>query len=130
MLVWLSLTPSLLPRGPLFQGIVTGAAAVFGYGLGVAVAALLRWMLHREPRPTPRGLWWGLGIVAALGTIAALAWFADWQRDLRSLMGVSGLSWQAYPIIVVIAVVTFAVLIAVARGAGRCRDGSVGSWGG
>ncbi|KQY37390.1 hypothetical protein ASD42_01970 [Nocardia sp. Root136] len=116
VLVWLSLTPSLLPRGPLFQGIVTGAAAVFGYGLGVAVAALLRWMLHRQPRPTRPALWWGLGVVAGLGSIAALAWFADWQRDLRSLMGVSGLSWQAYPIIVVIAVVTFAVLIAVARG--------------
>ncbi|MFD4442121.1 alpha/beta hydrolase [Nocardia sp. NPDC058519] len=115
VLVWLSLTPSLLPRGPLFQGVVTGAAAVFGYGLGVAVAALLWWMLQRQPRPTPSVLWWGLGVVACLGSVAVLAWYAEWQRDLRSLMGVSGLPWHAYPIIVAIAVVVFAVLLAVAR---------------
>ncbi|MFE3318027.1 alpha/beta hydrolase [Nocardia sp. NPDC059195] len=115
VLVWLSLTPSLLPRGPLFQGIVTGAAAAFGYGLGLAVAALLRWMLQRQPRPTPSVLRWGLGVVACLGSVAVLAWYADWQRDLRSLMGVSGLPWHAYPIIVAIAAVVFAVLIAVSR---------------
>src|SRR3979409_230717 len=33
--LWLSMTPSLLPRGPLFQGIVSGAAGAIGYGLGV-----------------------------------------------------------------------------------------------
>ena len=33
--IWLSLTPSLLPRGPLFQGLVSGAAGGIGYGLGV-----------------------------------------------------------------------------------------------
>ena len=31
----LSMTPSLLPRGPLFQGLVSGAAGAIGYGLGV-----------------------------------------------------------------------------------------------
>ena len=57
VLVWLSLTPSLLPRGPLFQGIVTGAAAVFGYGLGVGLGC--RCSIHRSsaakatPRPYP-----------------------------------------------------------------------------
>ena len=33
--LWLSMTPSLLPRGPLFQGLVSGAAGAIGYGLGV-----------------------------------------------------------------------------------------------
>src|ERR1700755_1808020 len=33
--LWLSMTPSLLPRGPLFQAIVSGAAGAIGYGLGV-----------------------------------------------------------------------------------------------
>ncbi|MFD6399019.1 alpha/beta hydrolase [Nocardia sp. NPDC060249] len=115
VLVWLSLTPSLLPRGPLFQGIVAGAAAAFGYGLGIAVAALVRWMLHRRRGPAPAVAWWALGVVACLGSVAVLAWYGDWQSDLRSLMGVSGLPWHAYPIIVAIAAVVFAVLIAVSR---------------
>ncbi|MGW6725486.1 alpha/beta hydrolase [Nocardia sp. NPDC055029] len=115
VLVWLSLTPSLLPRGPLFQGVVTGAAAAFGYALGLAVAALMRWMVQREPGPTPTVVRWGLGIVAVLGTVTVLVWYADWQSDLRSLMGVSGLAWHAYPIIVAISAVVFVVLIAVSR---------------
>jgi uncharacterized membrane protein len=32
----LSLTPSLLPRGALFQGIVSGVTMTIGYGIGVA----------------------------------------------------------------------------------------------
>ncbi|NEW48408.1 hypothetical protein GV789_29085, partial [Nocardia cyriacigeorgica] len=44
---WFPSSPSLLPRGPLFQGVVTGAAAAFGYGLGLLAAAIIRWMLHR-----------------------------------------------------------------------------------
>src|SRR5687767_8464582 len=33
-----SLTPSLLPRGWVLQGIIAGITAAIGYGLGVAVA--------------------------------------------------------------------------------------------
>ncbi|WP_280222009.1 alpha/beta hydrolase [Nocardia neocaledoniensis] len=115
VLVWLSLTPSLLPRGPLFQGVVTGAAAAFGYGLGLAIAALLRWMLHREPRPTRTVVRWGWAIVAALGTVTVLIWYAEWQSELRALMGVSGLAWHAYPIIVAIGGIVFVVLVAVSK---------------
>src|ERR671939_1578640 len=33
-----SLTPSLLPRGWLLQGLIAGITAAIGYGLGVTVA--------------------------------------------------------------------------------------------
>src|SRR3954464_275128 len=33
-----SLTPSLLPRGWLLQGIIAGLTAAIGYGVGTAVA--------------------------------------------------------------------------------------------
>ncbi|WP_316574879.1 alpha/beta hydrolase [Nocardia canadensis] len=125
ILVWLSLTPSLLPRGPLFQGVVSGAAAALGYGLGVALAALLWWVLEREPAPMPGPLRWGLGIVALAGTVVALIWYADWQRELRDLMGVAGLSWSAYPIMAVIGVLVFGVLLGVVRG-GRALVGWAG----
>src|ERR1700730_331887 len=38
--LWLSMTPSLLPRGPLFQGLVSGAAGAIGYGIGVVAVWL------------------------------------------------------------------------------------------
>ncbi|MGW0047137.1 alpha/beta-hydrolase N-terminal domain-containing protein, partial [Nocardia cyriacigeorgica] len=116
VLIWLSLTPSLLPRDALFQGVVTGAAAAVGYGLGVLVAAIIRWMLHREqPRPARALTWWVLAGVAVAGTVLMLIWFAGWQNELRTLMGVSGLSIWSYPIILVVAVVVFAILVALTR---------------
>nr|WP_280468284.1 alpha/beta-hydrolase family protein [Nocardia cyriacigeorgica] len=116
ILTWLSLTPSLLPRGPLFQGVVTGAAAAVGYGLGVLVAAVIRWMLHREQaRPARVVTRWALAVIAVLGTVLTLIWFADWQSELRTLMGVSGLPVWSYPIIVLVGVLVFALLIALAR---------------
>ncbi|WP_256673740.1 alpha/beta hydrolase [Nocardia cyriacigeorgica] len=116
ILTWLSLTPSLLPRGPLFQGVVTGAAAAFGYGLGLLAAAIIRWMLHREQaRPTRAVTHWALAALAVVGTVLVLIWFAGWQDELRTLMGVSGLSVWAYPVIVLVAIVVFVVVIAVSR---------------
>ena len=35
LLAWASFTPSLLPRGPITQGIVGGISAAIGYGLGL-----------------------------------------------------------------------------------------------
>lgn len=115
ILVWLSLTPSLLPRGPLFQGVVSGATALVGYGLGVAVAALIRWAWQRDFAPVNRWLRWGLAAVAVLGTVAVLIWYAGWQSELRTLMGVAGLSWSAYPIMAVIGVLFFLLLLVIAR---------------
>ena len=51
LFLWLSLTPSLLPRGPLFQGIVSGAAGAIGYGLGVFGVWLVRFMRSRPTSP-------------------------------------------------------------------------------
>lgn len=49
----LSLTPSLLPRGVFFAGVVGGAAAAAGYGIGSLVSALLR-MFVDEPSETTK----------------------------------------------------------------------------
>ena len=58
LFLWLSLTPSLLPRGPLFQGIVSGAAGAIGYGLGVFLVWLVRFMQSRPSSPpAPRWAW-------------------------------------------------------------------------
>ena len=52
--IWFSMTPSLLPRGPLFQGILSGAAGGIGYGLGVFAVWLVRYMRSKETTPSAR----------------------------------------------------------------------------
>src|ERR687887_565295 len=57
----LSLTPSLLPRGWLFQAVAGGIVAAIGYGLG----ALVGWLVRRltgwpPPAPATRGASRGL----------------------------------------------------------------------
>jgi len=51
-----SLTPSLLPRPVLFQGVVSGLALAAGYALGVAVRDL--WSYLELPYPNARRQRW------------------------------------------------------------------------
>ena len=48
----LSLTPSLLPRDWLFQGLIGGLNAAIGYGIGVFTSKMLRRFVLR------RRSWW------------------------------------------------------------------------
>lgn len=113
---WASLTPSLLPRGPLFQGAVSGGAAVIGYGIGIAISAFLRWLLEWEPpRLVARAAWWLLPVAAVAGTVAMLVWFSQWQSTLRTTMHTDGLGWSAYPLTLLVAVVVWVVILLLAR---------------
>ena len=50
----LAMTPSLLPRPPLFLGLVGGIAAAISYGIGVAAARILRALKLPQPGPALR----------------------------------------------------------------------------
>jgi len=65
--IWFSMTPSLLPRGPLFQGLVSGLAGAIGYSIGVFAVWLVRFMLSRDSSPpAPRRAWLALIVVYPL----------------------------------------------------------------
>ncbi|HET9889592.1 MAG TPA: alpha/beta-hydrolase family protein [Mycobacterium sp.] len=110
--IWLSLTPSLLPRGALFQGLVSGFSGAVGYGLGVFAVWLVRYMAGRQSSPPPpRWAWLVLVPVAAVGLVAMAIWFHIWQDDVRDLMGVEHLKWYDYPLAGALSVVVlFAVV--------------------
>lgn len=82
-----SLTPSLLPRDALMQGLLGGALFAFGYLLGISMIALWRWLELPEPRPGLAGLF-AIGLALAGLALAALAVSraAEWQNSIRTLM--------------------------------------------
>jgi uncharacterized membrane protein len=97
--VWFSMTPSLLPRGPLFQGLVSGLSGATGYALGVFSVWLVRYMRSKDSSPpAPRRAWLGLIIGGAVGMVAMVVWFHVWQDRVRDLMGVAHLKWLDYPL--------------------------------
>jgi len=118
--IWLSLTPSLLPRGPLFQGLVSGAAGGIGYGLGVFGVWLFRYMLSWEhtARP-PKWAWLALLVVGVIGQIAAIVYFHVWQDDIRDLMGVPRLGFWDHPLTAVLGIVFLFVFVEIGQLVGR-----------
>ena len=118
--LWFSLTPSLLPRGPLFQGLVSGAAGAIGYGLGVFVVWLVRYMRSKDTSPpAPRWAWIALVVVGIIGQILMIVWFHVWQDDVRDLMGVPRLGFWDHPLTAVLAIVTLFVFVEIGQLIGK-----------
>lgn len=104
--IWLSMTPSLLPRGPLFQGIVSGAAGAIGYSFGVFGVWLVRYMRSKDSSPkAPRWAWLVLIGVGTIGQVLAIIWFHVWQDDVRDMMGVPRMTFWDHPLTAVLSVV-------------------------
>ncbi|SFR68520.1 Uncharacterized membrane protein [Agromyces sp. CF514] len=80
----LSMTPSLLPRPALLQGVITAFAFLIGYGIG----AFLWWLVRRFVRWRPtekwrRIAWWVyLGAAVVLAIVLSIA-SVGWQNEVR-----------------------------------------------
>lgn len=116
-----SLTPSLTPRPPLLMGVLAGACLALGYLLGISA----------------RGVWSGMGLpvrpaqpavarlvaLLCVGIALVCSWLSiGWQNDLRALFGMELLSRSNILVVLVIALITFALFFfagVVARGSYR-----------
>ncbi|MGE2689651.1 alpha/beta hydrolase [Mycolicibacterium pulveris] len=118
--IWFSLTPSLLPRGPLFQALVSGGAGAAGYGIGVFAVWLTRYMLSRDSSPpAPRLAWIGLVIVGVVGQILMIIYFHVWQDEVRDLVGVPRMGFWDHPLTAVLSIVVLFVLVEIGQLIGR-----------
>ena len=116
----LSLTPSLLPRSGIVQGLVLGVAIAIGYGLGALVAWLVRQFTGwTKPWPGTPLAWRIFAIVALAVMLVALVYGKHYQDDLTALMGLSapGLDW--YPLVVVVGALVGLLLLAISRAVRR-----------
>jgi uncharacterized membrane protein len=118
--LWLSLTPSLLPRGPMFQGIVSGAAGAFGYLLGVFVVWLVRYMRSKDTSPpAPRWAWIALVVVGVIGQILMIIYFHVWQDEVRDLNDVPRMTFWDHPLTAVLSIVVLFILVEIGQQVGR-----------
>ncbi|MDC9015312.1 alpha/beta hydrolase [Mycobacterium marinum] len=114
--LWFSMTPSLLPRGPLFQGLVSGISGAIGYGLGVFAVWLVRYMRSQDDSPPPpRWVWPPLIAVGGVGIVLMAIWFHFWQDDVRDLMGVVHLKWYDYPLTAVVSLIVLFAFVEVGQ---------------
>ncbi len=111
-----SLTPSLLPRTYVTQGLLSGVAMACGYGLGVLLAALWFWLELPEPKDRVR-LWLkaAAGGVCGVVVLVFLWRTAEWQNSIRALMDLPPIE-TAHPFYVgLIALALFLVLFGLGR---------------
>jgi uncharacterized membrane protein len=118
--IWLSMTPSLLPRGPLFQGLVSGAAGALGYGFGVFGVWLVRYLRSKTTSPSaPRWAWIALVVVGLIGQTLAIVWFHVWQDDVRDFMGVPRLDFWDHPLTGVLSIVFLFAFVEIGQLVGK-----------
>jgi len=111
-----SLTPTLLPRTFLTQGVLSGCALAAGYGIGVFGRWL--WAYMELPRPQGRALRVSKLVAAIVCAVVAATFLwqaAQWQNSIRELMGLEPVA-SAHPLEVgLIALATVAILLVLAR---------------
>jgi uncharacterized membrane protein len=111
-----SLTPSLLPRGPILQGVISGVTAVIGYGIGSGLSAGIRKLISSEPSPATKRIAWWVVLGAAVVLVPLFLFLGrSWQNDVRKLMGMDGLApWENVAIVLVAALMA-ALLLVISR---------------
>lgn len=120
VLVGLSLTPSLLPRPAILQGVLAGVAFAIGYALGALVTRIVRSAIPQRPSERARRVFWfrmlglALVIIIVIGILAV-----GWQNEVRALVEVDPLDAVAVGSFLVGAVLTAAVFVAIGRGVAR-----------
>jgi uncharacterized membrane protein len=131
-----SLTPSLLPRSPLLQGLVTGVSIAVGYGVG----ALVFWLGRKtfSWRPTGRGarIAWIVLLVAGLAFVVPWCYVGGvWNNQTRELMTLGPVSaWTPLVALPIALVIWFALLMLarllhrLARGAGNLFGRRLPRW--
>lgn len=111
-----ALTPTLVPRSYLTQGVLAGACLAIGYALGALLGWLWRYLELREPRARMRRV--ALLLIAAFCLAVAVPfvwWSTEWQNSVRAVMGMEPVA-SANPLkMCVAALATFVVLLAVGR---------------
>ncbi len=111
-----SLTPSLIPRGPVVQGILGGLVTAIGYLTGQIIALL--WRAADLPCLTgrPAAI---LTTALSIPLVALFLWVLGssltWQNDIRQKMGMETADALHFATILLLAALTFSAAFGLGR---------------
>ncbi|MFD7075806.1 alpha/beta hydrolase [Nocardioides sp. NPDC059952] len=125
VLLWASLTPSLMPRTALFQALLTALCMLAGYGAGALAGWLVRSCGGRLAGRARVVAWRVLAGVAGIGTLIVLGLSLRWENQVRDLVGVDRVGVWHLVLTVLFTAVLFVLLLGVSRGI-RALGGSIG----
>jgi uncharacterized membrane protein len=117
----LSLTPSLLPRDWLFQGLIGGLNAAIGYGIGAFVEKMLRRFVLRRRTwwPPSKRVMYGIKTATVVVSVAACVLMtipaANWQRQVSAVVGMEGPTTLGYMRTLIIGALVAGVCVGAAR---------------
>jgi uncharacterized membrane protein len=111
-----SLQPSLLPRHPAVQGVVSGVTVALGYGLGAALAWTVRYLGVPPPRDqTQRTLVLVANGLLAIVLVLSVWRHIGWQNQVRALFGLEPSGPAGWLLIVPMTLLVAALVFVVAR---------------
>lgn len=108
-----ALTPSLIPRSGLIQGVLAGASFAAGYGLGAFLQLI--WRLLQLPLAQGRGPARWTALLAALGIAWGLSQATPWQHALHVAMHMPPVESARPFIILGVALLVAGILILLGR---------------
>ncbi|MBB4379161.1 Uncharacterized membrane protein [Bradyrhizobium sp. Rc3b] len=111
-----ALTPTLIPRSYLTQGVLAGGCFAIGYFAGVLWRRLWHYLELPEPSARARSIANALAAAACLLVVIVFLWrAAEWQNSIRAVMKMAPVE-TAHPLkVCIIALITFVVLLVLGR---------------
>ncbi|MBG6095635.1 alpha/beta hydrolase [Nocardioides luteus] len=116
VLLWASLTPSLMPRTALFQALLTALCMLAGYGAGALAGWLVRSCGGRLTGRARVIAWRVLAVAGGVGTLIMLGLSLRWENEVRDLVEVDRVGVVHLVLTVLITAVLFALLLELSRG--------------
>ncbi|ODT69123.1 MAG: hypothetical protein ABS75_18210 [Pelagibacterium sp. SCN 63-23] len=109
----LSLTPSLLPRTEMVQGILSGCCFALGYGFGNLGHWLWNFLgLKVPPGRVTRALGVGAALVCWGLVLLALYYSVTWQNSVRAVMGMAPVE-EYQPLLIAAVALPLAALLLI-----------------
>jgi len=113
---FLALTPTLMPRNAFYLGLIAGLGFAIGYGIGVLVSYIWRWLRVPEPTPAIKSQTWRTALPLFAMLIITFGFeAASWQNEVRLLVGEEPLDGASIGNVVWVSFVTLTVVLLVSR---------------
>jgi len=112
----LMFTPSLIPRPPIFQGLLGGLAFAIGYAIGRGCVVLWRYLeLPEVPRPWRRVANILLAVTCAIAAVIYVPQAAAWQDEVRARLNMPPVETASLLLVVMVSAVSGFLLILLGR---------------